>query len=82
MLVLNLVLDVLQACLGIQTHPLLSNQLTGKLFIFLFKCAQCLVGLGVEVGLNLSIIPSVLDPLIGYKNFLDSLCKKQQGNTL
>ena len=82
MLVIGLVLGILQAHLGTQTHPFLSNQLTGKLFIFLFKSAQCLVGLDMEVGLNLSIIPSVLDPLIGYKNFLDSLCKKQQGNTM
>ena len=58
--------------------PLLSNQLAIKLFIFLLKCAQSLIGLGAEVGLNLSIIPSVLDPFLDYKNFLDSLCKKNK----
>ena len=78
-LVFSLVLGTLQACLGTQTRPLLGNQLTGKLFIFLFKCAQGLVGLGVEFGLNPGIIPGVLDPLLGYKNFLDSLCKNNKG---
>ena len=40
---------------------------------------QGLVGLGTEVSLNLGIIPGVLDPLLSYKNLLDSLHKNNKG---
>jgi len=78
-LVLSLVLGILQARLGTHTHPLLGNQLSGKLFILLLRCAQGLTGLGAKVGLNLGIISGIVDPLFGYKNFLDSLHKNNKG---
>ena len=77
-LVLCLVLGILQARLDTQTCPLLGNHLTSKLFVFLFRCAQGLVGLGVEVGLDPSIILGVFDPLLNYKNFPDSLRKNNK----
>ena len=49
------------------------------LFILLLRCTQGLVGLGTEVSLNLGIIPGILDPLLSYKNLLDSLRKNNKG---
>ena len=78
-LVLSLVLGILLARLGTHTHPLLDNQLSGKLFILLLRCTQGLTSLGAEVDLNPGIISRILNPLFGYKNFLNSLRKNKKG---
>ena len=73
MKLLTLVLGILQARLGTQTRPFLSNQLAGELLVLLFSCTQGLVGLGAKVSLDPGFVPGVIDPFIGHKNFLDSL---------
>ena len=50
-----------------------------EFLVLLLHGSQGLVGLSVEVGLNLGLVPSVLDPFLSYKNLLDSLHKSDKG---
>ena len=43
--------------------------------ILLLNSSQGLAGLKTEVGFNPSLIPGILDPLIGHKDLLDSYTK-------
>ena len=72
-MVLSLVLDILQASLNTPSRSLLGSQLSGKLLAFLLGNTQGPVSFGTEVGLNLSFISGIFDPLLGTKNLLDSL---------
>ena len=87
-LVLSLVINILQTCLGTQPCPFLSNQLARKLLVLLFNCTQGPVGFGTEVGLNPGFIPGVINPFLDNENFMDSLhisnkgiCQKQDKRT-
>ena len=70
-LILSLVLGILQTGPNALLRPLLCCQLHCKLLVLLLSNAQGLVGLSIEVGLNL--IPGILDPLLCHKNLLDNL---------
>ena len=72
-LLLNLVLGVLRAGLSTLPPPLLSSQLHNKLLVLLLNYTQCLVGFGTKVGLNPSLILSILHPLSGHEYLLDGL---------
>ena len=72
-LLLNLVLGILQASLSTLPPPLLSGQLCNKLLVLLLNYAQCLIGLDTKVGLNPSLIMSILPPLSGHKYLVDGL---------
>ena len=72
-MILSLVLGILQIGLNTLPHPLLHGQLGIELLVLLLNSSQGPVGLGTEVGLNLSLISGILDPLLGHKNLLDSL---------
>ena len=47
--------------------------------VLLLYGSQSLVGFGAEVGLNLGLVPGVLDAFLNYKNLLDSLHKNDKG---
>ena len=70
-LILGLVLGILQTSLSALPHPLLCGQLGVELLILLLGSSQSPVGLDAEVGLNLSLIPSVLDPFLGSEDLLN-----------
>ena len=78
-LILSLVLGILQTGLNTLSCPLLHGQLCGELLVLLLSSSQGLAGLNTEVGLNPSLIPGILDPLLGHKNFLDSLHRNNRG---
>ena len=59
--------------------PIHSNQLVGKLLIFLYRGTQGPVSLGTEVGLDPSFIPGVIDTFLDHINFLDSLHINNKG---
>ena len=72
-LILSLVLGIFQTGLSTFLRPLLRGQFSGEPLDLLLVTSQGLVGLNTEVGLNLSLVPSILDLLLGHKNLLDSL---------
>ena len=72
-LILSLVLGIFQTGLSTFLRPLLLGQFSGEPLDLLLVTSQGLVGLNTEVGLNLSLVPSILDLLLGHKNLLDSL---------
>ena len=78
-LVLNLVLSAFKTGLGTLPCPFLSHRLHCMLLILLFKCAQGLVSLDVEIGLNSDLILGVFNPFFSYKNLLDSLHINNKG---
>ena len=49
--------------------------------ILLLNSSQGLAGLSTEVGFNPSLIPGILDPLLGHKNLLDSCTKTTERKT-
>ena len=70
-LILGLVLGILRSSLSALPHPLLCGQLGVELLILLLGSSQGPVSLGAEVGLNLSLIPSILNPFLGNKDLLN-----------
>ena len=72
-LVLNLVLGILQASLSTLSRSILGSQLSGKFLTLLFGGAQGPVGLNMEIGLSLSFISGIFDPLLCHRNLLNSL---------
>ena len=50
-----------------------------EFLVLLLHGSQGLVGLSMEVGLNLGLVPSVLDPFLSYVNLLDSMHKNDKG---
>ena len=72
-LLLNLVLSVLQAGLSTLPPPFLNSQLRSELLVLLLNCAQGLTSLSTKVGLDPSLIPSILHPLPGHEYLLDGL---------
>ena len=72
-LILSLVLGIFQTGLSTFLRPLLRGQFSGEPLDLLLGTSQGLVGLDTEAGLNLSLVPSILDLLLGHKNLLDSL---------
>ena len=82
MLVFSLVLGALKIDLSTLPCPLIGHQLLCNLLIFLLRCTQGLVSLGAEVSLNPDLIPGILDPLLSYKNLLDSLHINNKGEPL
>ena len=77
-LILGLVLGILRSSLSALSHPLLCGQLGVELLILLLGSSQGPVGLGAEVGLNLSLIPSVLDPFLCSKDLLNGSRKSNK----
>ena len=77
-MILGLVLGILQTSLNALPHPLLCGQLGIELLILLLGSSQGPVGLSAEVGLNLSLIPSVLDPFLGRKDLLNDSRKSNK----
>jgi len=77
-LILSLVFGILQTSLSTLPHPLLCGQLGIELLVLLLGSSQGPVGLGAKVGLNPSLIPSILDPLLSSENLLDCLCKSNR----
>ena len=79
MLIFSLVVGTFQPNLNTPSRPLLSNQLSCQLLVFLLHGFQGLVDLGAEVGLNPGLIVSILDPFLHYKNLLGNLHKNDKG---
>ena len=77
-LILGLVLGILWSSLSALPHPLLCVQFGVELLILLLGSSQGPVGLGAEVGLNLSLIPSILDPFLCSKDLLNGSCKSNK----
>lgn len=59
--------------------PLLNDKFVSQLLLLLFHDLQGFPGLGVELDLSLGFLPSILDLLLGHKNFLDHLHKNDKG---
>ena len=78
-LVFSFVLGILQPRLDAFPRLLLYSKLSSQLLVFLLQGSQGLGDLGSVVGLNPSLIPSVLDPFLRYKNLLGNLHKNDKG---
>ena len=78
-LILSLVLGIFQTDLSTLLCPFLHDQLCVELLVLLLNCSQNYVGFGAKVGLNPSLIPGILDSLLGHKNLLDRLHTNNRG---